>query len=188
MGFAFTYRTTRPVSPAKAEPIKRAAERLCHGRTWLSCEPVFIDRAPDGHLSGSSKPSFGPDPADAAAAAREGLPDGTSGDVLDILCQLSREHGVDWEISHDYSEGPVGYIRKGVAEDQVVGQMEALSDLGDIFGEAEAEFEGRPTRGYPRRGPRDTEETSTEDGGSADEADADDDDGPPILPFRPRGE
>src|SRR5205823_4902371 len=73
----------------------------------------------DGHLCGCSKPSFRPHPDDAAAAVREGLPDGTPLDMLDILCQLSRDHGIDWEIDHDESDGPVGYIRSGVADEEV---------------------------------------------------------------------
>jgi hypothetical protein len=136
MGFTVYYRSTRPVSPEEADAIEQAADRLCRGRTWLGCEPVgfFAERA-DGRLFGGSKPNFQPHPDDAAAAAREGLPDGTTRDLLDILCRLSREHGVDWEISHDYSNGPVGTIRDGIADGDVLSQLEAFADLGDILGD-----------------------------------------------------
>src|SRR5262245_49961338 len=109
MGFSVNYRTTRPVTSAQAAAIKRAAEKLARGRTWLSCEPPFFSQSPDdGHLGGGCKPNFNPDSIDAAAAANEGLPDGTTQDMIDILCELSRAHDVDWEISHDYSDGPIG--------------------------------------------------------------------------------
>jgi hypothetical protein len=158
MGFTVYYRSTRPVSQAEAEAVEQSVDDLCRGRTWLGCEPVglFPGQA-DGHLFGGSKPNFQPHPDDAAAAARSGLPDGTTRDMLDILCQLSRDHGVDWEISHDYSDGPVGYVRDGVCDEAVLAQVEGFADLGDILAGLEAE----------------------RDAGS------DDDDGPPILPFRP---
>jgi hypothetical protein len=136
MGFTVYYRSTRPVSPAEARAIGRAADELCRGRTWLSCEPVgFSPDRDDGRLLGGSKPNFQPHPDDAAAAAREGLPDGTARDLLDILCRLSRDHGVDWEVSHDHSGGPVGYIRAGVCDAAVASQVEAFADLGDILGD-----------------------------------------------------
>jgi hypothetical protein len=165
MGFAVAYRSTKRVNRAKAEAVDQAVEILCHGRTWLSCEPALVDRDQDGHLSGSSKPNLNPQPEDVRSAAEEDLPDGTTRDVLDILCQISREHGVDWEIRHDYSNGPVGYIRKGVADAKVVNLMWGFPDLAEMVGDAEAE-----------------------DGGAHAGADDDEDDGPSILPFRPRGE
>lgn len=160
MGFSVYYRSTRPVTPAQADALARAAEALCHGRTWLGCEPVgFFPDQGDGHLSGASKPNFLPHPADAASAARSGLPDGTTRDLLEVLCQLSRAHGIDWEVSHDYSDGPVGYIRGGVCDDDVAAQVEAFADLGDILGDLEAGLETP--------------------------ADEDGEDGPSTLPIRP---
>src|SRR6185437_16335941 len=107
MGFTINYRSVRPVSPAEATAIRRAASDACRGRTWLSCEPVhFYAASDDGHLCGSSKPNFRPHPDDKASASREGLPDGTARDMLDVLCRLSKDHGIDWEISHDHSGGP----------------------------------------------------------------------------------
>jgi hypothetical protein len=134
MGFSIYYRSTRPVNPAEADALREAARAACAGRTWLSCEPIhFFAGQEDGHLFGGSKPNFQPHPDDAAAAAREGLPDGTARDLLDILGLLSRDHAVDWDLSHDH--GPVGYIRGGVCDQHVLDQIEALADLGDILGE-----------------------------------------------------
>jgi hypothetical protein len=141
MGFSIYYRSTRPVNPAEADAIRETARTASAGRTWLSCEPIhFFGGQEDGHLFGGSKPNFQPHPDDAAAAAREGLPDGTTRDMLDILCLLSRDHKVDWDLSHDH--GPVGYIRGGVCDPRVLDQIEALADLGDILGELGDEGSG----------------------------------------------
>jgi hypothetical protein len=100
----------------------------------LSCEPVhFFTGGDDGHLLGGSKPNFQPHPDDVASAAREGLPDGSARDMLDVLSRLSRDHGVDWEIRHDHSDGPIGYIRSGTCDDNVLSQVEAFADLADIL-------------------------------------------------------
>jgi hypothetical protein len=35
----------------------------------------------------------------------------------------------------DHSGGPIGYIRTGVCDPEVLSQIEAFADLGDILGE-----------------------------------------------------
>ena len=133
MGFSIYYRSTRPVLPPESDTIRQAAHAANEGRTWLSCEPVHFYRGEeDGHLLGSSKPNFLPHPDDAAAAAQEGLPDGTTRDMLDILCRLSREHGIDWELSHDHDPS-IGFIRAGVCDEEAISQIEVFGDLGDIL-------------------------------------------------------
>jgi hypothetical protein len=98
VGFTIYYRSTRRLSPAKTNAIKRATDELCAGRTWLSCEPVcFFQDQKDGRLFGGSKPNFQPHPDDVAAAARDALPDGTVRDVIEILCRLSSDYEVDWD-------------------------------------------------------------------------------------------
>lgn len=171
MGFTVTYRTTKPMEADLAKALASAASELCRDRTWLSCEPVHFFPVSDGHLFGGSKPNFLPHPEDAAAAAREGLPDGTVRDLLDILCRLSSEHGVDWEIGHDASDGPVGFIRGGICDEEVAGQIDAFAELGGMLGEwlEEGTF---PPGIADQPGPFPGEE---------------DEDGPPILPFRPKG-
>jgi hypothetical protein len=135
MGFAFYYRSEQPVPEAKAKAVTHAAHDLCRGRSWLMCEPVcFVPGGQDGHLLGASKPNFGPHPDDATEAAISGLPDGTTSDLLDILCRLSREYGVDWEVGHDHSNGPIGYIRAGVCDEEVETEAVAFADIGDILG------------------------------------------------------
>ena len=44
MGFSIHYRTTRPITPAESDTIRRAAHAANEGRTWLSCEPVHFYR------------------------------------------------------------------------------------------------------------------------------------------------
>lgn len=165
MGFSIRYRSTRPVSPAEVEAINRAAEDACQGHTWLSCEPPvgFSIEDDDGHLLGFSKPNFHPHPDDVASAASEGLPDGTARDLLDVLCLLSREYGIDWEISHDYNDGPIGYIQAGECDADVQTQVEAFADVAEYLGSlSDDEFFGRGT-----------------------DEESEDDEGPSILPFPP---
>src|SRR3954454_12541122 len=134
MGFTLYYRSTRPVTPAEAEAMERDIVAASRGRTWLSCEPVsFFPRQDDGYLVGGSKPNFQPHPDDVAAASRSGLPDGTTQDLIDILCQLSRDHDVDWQFSHGADPEPIGYIRSGVCDDDVLVQAEMFADLGSLI-------------------------------------------------------
>jgi hypothetical protein len=136
MGFAVCYRSTRPVGVEEADGIKQAANTLSRGHTWLGCEPVkFFSAQDDGSLFGGSKPNFQPHPDDAAAADRMGMPNGAMHDLLDILCQLSRDHRIDWEISHDHSGGPVGYVRAGACDEAVAAKIEVFADLGDVLGD-----------------------------------------------------
>lgn len=175
MGFAFYYRSTRPVTPTEAANLQRAADELTRGHTWLSCEPLILSASEeDGHLEGGSKPNFQPHPDDAVAAAREGLPDGTILDLINILRQLSESHDIDWEISHDYSEGPIGVVRNGVCDSAALTQAEGFASAIELLGDTLGEFD------QPNNIPRASSPTS--------QPDCDDDDGPPILKFRPKGE
>ena len=144
MGFTVYYRTTQPITPALAKEIQQAASDLCQGRTWLSCEPVafFSDTTDQLEvLEGGSKPNFLPHPDDVASAKSENLPDGTVRDMIDVLCRLSRDHEVDWEIGHDYSDGPVGQIRGGECDTQVMTQIEAFDDMAKELGELQFDDE-----------------------------------------------
>lgn len=177
MGFEFYYRSTRPVTPAEAATIQQAAEELTRARTWLSCEPVSLSTSEeDGHLAGSSKPNFHPHPADAAAAKQEALPDGTTRDLFEILGKLSKAHAIDWEISHDYSNGPLGYIRRGVCDGKVLAQAEALAIPDEMLGNILGGFDLRNTA------PRANSQSN-----QSDRNDEDDDNNPSILKFKPKG-
>ncbi len=139
MGFAFYYQSTEAVDSRKRAAIDADCRRLCEGRTWLSCEPVHFGDV-DGRMWGGSKPNYMPHPDDVADAALQGLPDGTIQDALNILCQLSRDHGVDWEITHDEADGPIGFIRNGHADYEVVTQLEQFASLVEVLEEYREEF------------------------------------------------
>jgi hypothetical protein len=143
MGFTVYYRSTNAVDQGQADAITRSAAELCQGRTWLHCEPVwFYSGSDDGHMRGGSKPNFLPHPTDAESAERSRLPDGTPRDMLDVLSQLSRDHAVDWEISHDHSGGPIGYIRGGECDEDVLTQIEVFADVADGLSEEMEGLEG----------------------------------------------
>lgn len=170
MGFSLYYRTVQRVSAEKAVSIQRAAAAANERRSWLSCEPVqFNPIHIAGHLEGGSKHNFSPSAEDAAAARREELPDGTARDLIDILCTLSREHGVDWEIRHDAVPGPIGIIRRGIGSAKLLEQVDALADVTLMLGSIEDDY-GDELRCPTQRRPS---------GGSM--RDGDDESDPPIL-------
>ena len=140
MGFSIYYRSTEPVPTEREFEIRRAIGVENEGRSWLSCEPINLFGAQtDGHLFGGSKPNFHPDPDDAASAAASGLPDGSVRDLIDGLCRISRDHGIDWEITHDEAPGPIGCIRRGVCDPGLLDQVDARADLAAFLGELEDE-------------------------------------------------
>lgn len=141
MGFTVYYRSTEPLEADKADQVRFALRTANEGRTWLSCEPVhmFLTQM-DGHLLGGSKPNFTPHPDDVASAKTEGLPDGTIMDVLSILCDISEEHGVDWEFSHDHDPGPIGCIREGIPEPRLIEELRSIAALGNVLADLESEF------------------------------------------------
>lgn len=132
MGFSVHYQTTELISRGLQAEIVAALDALSRGRAWLSCEPPLLDDE-DGYLRGFSKPNFAPAAIDVAAAAPEGLPDGKLMDLLDVLCALSNQFDIDWEIAHDHSDGPIGYIRQGRCDDEVSVQCEAIQDMAEDF-------------------------------------------------------
>jgi hypothetical protein len=134
MGFSVQYESLTELSPEQAEAVRAAASEAIAGYTWLSCEPVVFFPDEGTQLSGSSKPNFMPHPEDVAAAELENLPDGTLMTAIDILCDLSRRFGIEWELSHDYSDGPIGTIVDGECDPEVVTQCEAFAELTESLG------------------------------------------------------
>jgi hypothetical protein len=94
--------------------------------------------------------------------------------LFEILRKLSHSHAIDWEISHESSDGPVGFIRNGICNSEVLTQAKALANVDEMFGDLIDEF--KPPVRMPRAS------------SPANQRDWDDDDGPPILKFRPKGE
>lgn len=131
MSFTIYYQSVAPVTDEQRSAIGAAANLLCCGRTWLSCEPVhFLPANSSGLLMGCSKPHFLPDPE--AALSVENVPDGTLDDVINVLCQLSREHAVDWQLSHDEDPEWIGLIHDGNADAGLLARIEALAEIGDL--------------------------------------------------------
>jgi hypothetical protein len=125
MSFEVYYRSTRPVEPAEAEAIEESAGRLCD-RDWQGWEPVrFYGASANGSLFGGCKPDCGPHRA-RLAAGQQGPPTAAHCPLLNVLSQLSREYGIDWEFSHDHSKGPIGYIRGGTPDKQLVAEIDSV--------------------------------------------------------------
>lgn len=128
MSLTICYKSTRQVAADEADVIRSAARRECHGRSWLSCEPVsFFPDLKEGTLLGGSKPNPAADRDDTRTVPVPGLPDGTPRDLLDVLARLSQEHAIDWELT--IGSRPVGFIRNGLIDPQAATQMEALMQL-----------------------------------------------------------
>lgn len=133
MSFTVYYRSTEPVSDALSGRLTDAANAICRQRDWLSCEPIRFFDSQDGHLKGGSKPNFSPHPKDVDSFKSQDLPDGTILDALEVLCELSRQHKVDWEFSHDHDEGPIGFIIQGECDQNLLAQVEALDQLASLI-------------------------------------------------------
>jgi len=141
MGISIQYRSLHPVGAEQADAVRDAAHEANAGRTWLSCEPVFFypkEVAKSDHLLGSSKPNLSPHPDDVEAASRMDLPDGGFQDVLEILCQLSREFQIDWEIQNDFVPNSVSYIRDGACDSNLNDLAETISDVSQFLEELES--------------------------------------------------
>lgn len=119
--------------PALAYEIKQHAERLIGEYMWLGCEPVVLRQQTSGYLAGQSKPNFFPAEIDAHAVHTKGVPDGTVLALAEVLCVLSRDHGVDWDIGHDYEPEPIGCICNGVADSELIEQLETFGSIGDLL-------------------------------------------------------
>ncbi len=132
MGVCIYYRSCEPLHPAAAYDINQHVDRLLERYTWNSCEPVLLRHFPDGHLGGASKPNFDEDEF-RFDEEMGGLPDGNVMTLVEVLCELSRDHEVDWDIGDDYSPKPIGCIRNGVADLDLMEQLETLDLIGDLL-------------------------------------------------------
>lgn len=133
MGFSIHYRSTEMMHPARAYDIKQHADELIAGYVWHSCEPLALNQRSDGYLCGCSKPSYFPPECDSHPNDANGLPDGTVLTLAEVLCVLSREHRVDWDIGHDYEPDPIGQIRNGIADEGLIEQLETVGCIGDLL-------------------------------------------------------
>jgi hypothetical protein len=115
-----------------AEAICRDAELACSVRDWLTCEPITLFRdTNDGHLRGES--GFARE-ADAGVGPTT-RPDGICEDLINILCDLSRTHAVDWELRHDGDPAFLGIIRAGVCPRDVRNELDMYESIPEHFEE-----------------------------------------------------
>lgn len=101
---------------------------------------MFHSTEDDEILSGGSKPTIEPDANDVASAATEGLPDGTVNDLLDVLAAASTEYSVDWEISHDHSPEPIGFIINGNKDPMLIDLANTFEQLNEAIAEAMGDY------------------------------------------------
>ena len=128
MGFDITYSTAELISPRLQQEIIADLDTLSLERSWIQCVgPSFENQ--DGYLLGSSRMMLDPHERDLDDARDGGAPDGTVLDLLEQLCRLSGMHDVEIEIAHDHSDGVVGSIVAGIADEGVKSTFEGLSAM-----------------------------------------------------------
>ena len=130
MGFDISYRTTEQISSSLQREIVDETDSLYAQHSWVHVTgPTLSDDG--GFLLGSSRLSPQCDEDDAADARLGGAPDGMLAALLDSLCKLSAKFDIEFEIEHDHSEGPVGVIRYGKADDAVQSTFDGLDAMFD---------------------------------------------------------
>jgi hypothetical protein len=128
MAFTLTYRSRLPVDADLEAAIRKAADTFNQGRAWgLS----FTRDQQDGHLVCAMESSD-----DSGGTCSSGETPRWPGPyeakcLLESLCSISRDHGVDWEIKATYSSRPVGMIRGGVCQADQEAHAEALRRMGE---------------------------------------------------------
>ncbi|TWU46285.1 hypothetical protein Poly51_56810 [Rubripirellula tenax] len=183
MGFTIQYCSTEAMHPAQAFEIKQDASILSSGFTWLSCEPVILNQKSDGRLAGASKPNFFADPPPSDDTNAEGLPDGNVLTMTDVLCELSRRHKINWKIGHDYEQDPIGEIRAGVIDPDLLEQLEAFGSIGELLDSMADDDEEEDDLALRASRLSFLADQDNVNKGKVDEDQADDDDEPRLLKF-----
>ncbi|MFG0289422.1 MAG: hypothetical protein ACF8CQ_14680 [Rhodopirellula sp. JB044] len=139
MHFSVAYETTELISPLLQQEMIAFADELSSQWNWLSCEPPCLSNR-DGILAGASKPNFSGHVDRVASDQVSDRRDGTLNDLVRILCAVSAEFDVDWLISHDCSNGPLGFIRCGRCDEEVRSQCDVLSELTQELGRVDLDL------------------------------------------------
>jgi hypothetical protein len=111
--------------------IGQAADRLIQQFAWIDCEPVKLKQETDGFLAGQCGAWFCT--AEVDEDPFSSLPQAVLMTVIEVLCQLSASHHVDWVIGHDYEVGAVGRICDGLAGADLIEEIETLDSIGDLI-------------------------------------------------------
>lgn len=131
MGFCIQYRSTESMHPATAYAVEQSADHWNSQFAWSLCEPVILKQRTDGRLVGQSDVRF--ECAAELVADDHSLPEAILMTLIEVLCRLSFEHAVDWEVNDGEQTGLTGQIREGVADESLVEQIETLDGIGDLF-------------------------------------------------------
>src|SRR6266705_1651457 len=130
MGYTLSYRSSHPVGPEQDAAIRQAADSVNQGRTWVL---TFLRDVRDGHLFGAITYNGKPD-GDRAARAASTWPGPFEGkQLLDALCSISRDCGVDWKIRDDTCLRPIGVIHAGVCHADQEAMAESARNRGEIL-------------------------------------------------------
>jgi hypothetical protein len=173
MGFCLYYRSSEPMHPALAFEIGEDVDRLVQQFAWCNCDPVTLKQETDGFLAGESNAWFCT--GDVQDDTFSSLPPAVLMTVIEVLCQLSANHDVDWVFGHDYEVGPVGRICDGIAEADLIEEIETLDSIGDLIDDIDRDECGADDN-WVEFGLRDYHAASPVE-------DETDDDGPRLLKF-----
>src|SRR5262245_23702506 len=126
MGHTLTYRSCSPVDPGRDAAIRQAADAFNRGREWIL---AFATDPRDAHLMCTMEPSEAPTAERSSGNVSRWPGPYEAKCLLDALCAISRDCGVDWEIRATYSQRPVGTIRGGQCYDDPEAHAEAIRHM-----------------------------------------------------------
>jgi len=130
VGVTLAYRSSHPVGHEQEATIRQAADAVNHGRSWIL---TFLIDQRDGCLFGAITPNQRPNGECAVGEARTWPGAYEAQCLLDALCSISRECGVDWEIRDDACLRPIGVIRAGVCHADHEAMAESARNRGEIL-------------------------------------------------------
>lgn len=73
------------------------------------------------------------------SAGSEEVDDGPLLDLLNVLCELSKKFKLDWELTLEDDDQPLGVISHGIAESELLTAIQSITGLGEILGWADSE-------------------------------------------------
>ena len=132
MGLYIYFRSIKPMHPALAYELSQRAAELSSQYSWNLCDPPTFQHNSDGHISGLIEPIFVDDGSEIFCDSDD---EANLLEVIEILANLSDDHEVDWEFSHDYEPDVVGRIIEGKVSEDLLDEIETVISIGGLFGE-----------------------------------------------------